>query len=209
MAAGAMLLDRHTVGRIVTNAPHLRELSGVGPTPDGTSMTDLAHAIKVGYDIDIKNPGPYEPFSSFESKVASGRGAVIAGDCAYVRGQARCPAGLSKNHALYVNEVDDEGMFLVMDPVDRTASEGTFRLSRAQLRRYASNWTGVDGMVNAGYSRRTSLEGGNGNGGGIELGSLPAVGGVALGVGAVALVAGGAVLVWYLGRGKSVLAEDE
>lgn len=212
MACGAMLLDRQTTGRIVTNAPNLRRLSGVGRTPDGTSMTDVARAIKKGYDITIQNPGPFETFKEFEAKVRSGRGAIIAGDCAQIRGRARCPGDLSANHALYVNEVDEDGNFLVYDPAERTAQEGVFTLSRRVLRRYAANWSGERGMINAAYSRKTALDGlpdeGDpdepGSGGPLEdlagqaltLAAAPAI--IGTGVALLAIVA--VVAVWYLGR---------
>lgn len=217
MAAGAMLLDRQTLGRIVTNAPHLRELSGVGPTDDGTSNTDLARAIKKGYGIDILNPGPYEPFLQFEDKVRKGRGAVIAGDCEIVRGKARCPAGLAKNHALYVNEVSDDGVFLIYDPADRTAAEGVQTLTRAQLRAYAGNWTGKHGappeMVNAAYSRRTPETGDDGQDDTpltdtISPSTLVASAGVAGGIAIVAVVVVVAgIMFWQLGKGTSVMEE--
>lgn len=217
MAAGAMLLDRQTLGRIQTTPPTLRRLSGVGETPDGTSMTDLAYAVQRGYQIEIKNPGPFETFESFESKVRAGRGAVIAGDCSIVRGKSRCPAGLSRNHALYVNEVSEaSGRFLVMDPADRDESEGVFWLDRAQLKRYAGNWA-APGMINAAYSRRT----GDGPGGepidpdpfgtkvdetkdlisGIGIVGIVIVGGV--------LIIGTAIALFVIGsRTDSVMAEE-
>lgn len=214
MAAGAMLLDRQTLGRIVTNAPHLRELSGVGPTDDGTSNTDLARAIERGYGIKIQNPGPYEPFLQFEDKVRKGRGAVIAGDCESVRGKSRCPAGLARNHALYVNEVTDDGRFLVYDPADRMEAEGVQTLTRAQLRRYAENWTDVPGTCNAAYSRRTPETGDDGNNDSpltdsVSPSTLIASAGVAGGIVLVAVVViGAAFLFWQLGKGPSVM-EDQ
>lgn len=217
MAAGAMLLDRYTLGKIVTNAPHLRELSGVGATPDGTSMTDLERAIQKGYSITIRNPGPYELWDDFENKIRSGRGAVIAGDCAYVRGQARCPAGLARNHALYVNSVDEDGTFVVYDPAEHDAARGILTLTRAVLRTYAGNWA-APGMVNAGYTRVTVGEGGvdipddGTHVPGLDILDLPrkvaAFGVIAvLGVGGV-LVLGAALMVWWAGRSTDRVMDE-
>lgn len=217
MAAGAMLLDRQTLGQTITNAPTLRRLSGVGKTPDGTSMTDMERAIKVGFNIDIMNPGPYETFDEFEQKVKAGRGAVMAGDCAQVRGRQRCPRGLSRNHALFVNEVDEDGVFLVMDPAERTATDGVFTMKRANLRRYAENWTSVPGMVNAAYSRKTPLDGGPddpGRGGGllddVQRTALTLAAGPAI-IGSVVVlgIVGAVALVWYLGRGVPKAITEE
>lgn len=155
--AGTIALDRHTLGKIRTNPATMRRHAeaAVGhEIKDGLSQSDLAKAWDRGWNEKLVDP-EWEPFSKFADRIAEGRGGVIFGDCQRVRGHINCPGGLSRNHALYINEVDDQERFLFYDPAERNASQGVDWIRADVLRNYADNWTDKVGYVNASYTRVT------------------------------------------------------
>lgn len=167
-AAGALLLDRQTEGRKRSTPPRIRALIDSPSKSGGLSLTDVQEALKRGYDENIVNPLPYEPWSAFLRQLRQGRGAIIFGDCSYKRGKAKCPgpAGeLGPNHALYCQEDDAEReRILTYDPADRNAQSGIQWLPYGALRQYAGLWTHQMGLVNAAYSKPTGSKSGGSTG---------------------------------------------
>src|SRR5690242_9121668 len=104
---GAILLDRQTEGKKRATPPQIRLLIDSPNKSGGLSLTDVEMALKRGYDENIVNPLPYEPWSVFLRQFREGRGAIIFGDCEYKRGKRNCPgpAGeLPPNHGIYLQE---------------------------------------------------------------------------------------------------------
>lgn len=158
-ACGALLLDRQTEGRKKSTPPKIRHLIDSPNKSGGLSLSDVQTALKRGYDENIVNPLPYEPWSAFLRQLREGRGAIIFGDCSYKRGKANCPgpAGeLGPNHALYCQEDDAEReRILTYDPADKSAGSGIQWLPYGALRQYGGLWTRQMGLVNAAYSKPT------------------------------------------------------
>jgi len=152
--AGCIALGRHTLGKKFSNPPMMRRHTDDPNRQDGLSLSNIEYAWLHGWDEDLVNPIPYEPFAKFVSMVEAGRGAIIFGDCSYVRQGKRCPGRFPANHALYVNEIDGTRA-LTYDPADRGSSEGIRWISLDTLRNYADNWTKIPGWVNAAYTRIT------------------------------------------------------
>lgn len=158
--AAAILLDRQTEGRKTSTPPRIRNLIDSPSKRGGLSLSDVQDALKRGYDENIVNPLPYEPWSAFLAQFRQGRGAIIFGDCSYKRGKQNCPGPVGElppNHALYCQEDDANGeRILTYDPADRNAQSGIQWLSYTALRTYAGLWTHQNGFVNAAYSKITS-----------------------------------------------------
>lgn len=157
--AGAILLDRQTAGRKTATPPQVRALIDSPNKSGGLSLTDVQMALKRGWDENIVNPLPYEPWSEFLRQFRQGRGAILFGDCSYKRGKQNCPgpAGeLPPNHAIYCQEDDAPSQrILTYDPSDHSSATGIQWLSYTTLRHYAELWTHQAGYVNAGYSKIT------------------------------------------------------
>lgn len=124
MAAGAMALQRHTLGNYSdisgtpkATPPNIRTQAGLTLMLEG-SFADVAHAWSVGWSQTLYQPG-IQTFESFMELVRAGRGALLNGfesslPTAY---QAKPYSGM---HTVYVNEVLSDGSFLVYDPFRTT-----------------------------------------------------------------------------------------
>lgn len=125
-AAGAMLLDRSSLGRYQTTPLVIR--ANQSDQSGGIGIDDIATALTNGWGMSTYRPGSIS-FAEFEHHINSGRGAVLQGHSA-----ALVPYNLHARseytgqpftgpHGIYVNEQRADGYFFCYDPAFRPNSK--------------------------------------------------------------------------------------
>lgn len=100
-AAGAMALDRHTIGQTRTTGAYVRALTG--DTTGGTNLSQVAAAIarRWGVQLDVHYGIAW---ASFDDELHAGHGAILQGSSAATIGtRYRASETFRGNHAWYVN----------------------------------------------------------------------------------------------------------
>ena len=113
--AGAMAADRHTMGRTVPSGCAVRRRTH--DTAGGTNLGQVAYALSAGWAVvlDIRYRVRWTDVFRL---IDEGRGAIIQGQYWVIRDSPfRGSETFSGGHAVYVNEVRDDGRFLVYDPL--------------------------------------------------------------------------------------------
>lgn len=147
-ASCAMLLDRHTFGKVRVTPKRLRKLSG--DKAGGSTFWWNARAWKkLGYKLNYTVDGNW---SDVVDKLRLGRGIVIFGDYDQLPEKYRCAASFGGNHAVYVHKIDGQGRFIVHDPLCRKSK----RIPSKWMRRYAGKFHGSMGKAVYGWSKKTS-----------------------------------------------------
>lgn len=149
-ASHAMLLDRHTYGKVQATPKNLRWLSG--DKSGGSNMKFNAIAWKKkgsGYKLNYTTNGPW---SGVIDRLRAGRGVVLFGDYDRFPERYKCQAGFGGNHAVYVHKIDGNGNFVVHDPLCRKLK----RIPAYWMRRYAGKYQGTMGRAVYSWSKITS-----------------------------------------------------
>jgi hypothetical protein len=106
MAAGASFAYRHTLGRVVTSGAALRRLSG--DTSGGTTLDQLAYALKRRGVSGFYGPYRGMPIRSFYGMLRAGHGAVVQGASKATKGTRwQASEYFEGNHAWYVSRGRD------------------------------------------------------------------------------------------------------
>lgn len=124
-AAGAMALDRATLGVHRTTGAKVRALTG--DTTGGTTLSQVASALKRGWDVEL-DVHLDVPFVTLEQRLHRGQGAIIQGWEGVFKGtRFQSSETFAGNHATFVNEGRDwrqradglwiAGSFLVFNPL--------------------------------------------------------------------------------------------
>jgi hypothetical protein len=101
MAAGASFAYRHTVGRVKTTGAALRKLSR--DTSGGTTLDQLAYALKRRGVSGFYGPYRGMPIRSFYASLRAGHGAVVQGASKATKGTSwQASEYFEGNHAWYV-----------------------------------------------------------------------------------------------------------
>lgn len=119
-AAGAMALDRHTIGAKKTNGAtvrmYCRNDDGTPDVTGGTRLTQVADALERRWDISL-TVRLGETFDYFAEQIRQGRGAILQGWAGVTKGTKwQASESFAGNHAWYVNDHNDDG-YLVYDPL--------------------------------------------------------------------------------------------
>ena len=149
LASGLMAVEKMTLGAVPgsrTELDAIRALTGV-PRPQGTSLDDLARAVKARYGFNISRPhaGAAVNWTSFEAVLSRGTGAVVDGlysqlGSPYTHWDPGFAAkGSQSYHAMYIDRYDPStNMFWVMDPLGNAAAGYTGQwIPAANVRAYA------------------------------------------------------------------------
>lgn len=163
-AAGAIFLDRGTMGGTVVTPPQFRTATGILTVGDGVSLQQVADTLEDQYDEFVLNPGP-QSWENFKKLVNGGRGAMLTG-----HSSALVPWGLHARseytgepflgfHSLYVNEIrKSDGYLFAYDPAFRRNSKYAITpgwYPPGAIRQYAAHRTGSTGVIWAIYTQRT------------------------------------------------------
>lgn len=154
ITSGLMLVEKMTLGGVPATRAEvdvLRALTGV-PRPKGTSIDDIARAIKARYGFSISRPnaGLAITWSTFKVKLSSGDGAVLDGlysqlgsdytywDPGFAQSKDKYGNDDSR-HAMYIDRYDPTtDKFWVMDPLGNKAAGYTGEwIPSANLKAYA------------------------------------------------------------------------
>lgn len=137
-AAGAMALDRHTIGAHRTTGAYVRALTG--DTSGGTTLAQVKAALSVRWGIQLDLEYGLS-FDAFTERIRSGQGAILQGWEAVTRGTRwQASETFGGNHAWFVNDVNADG-FLVYDPLADGRRSGIatspFRIPASVVREWA------------------------------------------------------------------------
>jgi len=147
-ASGATALDRHTLGGIRTTGAKIRNCQDdkVG----GIDLIDVKTAwnrcFSKYFDVRLKIT-----WRTFVGAIKAGRGAVVAGNYAYIpykyRGQ-KSPSNFG--HAVYINEIrSSDGAMLMYDPL----AEKPVWIPQTYIRQFAGHFRTSTGLIGLGYAQ--------------------------------------------------------
>jgi hypothetical protein len=101
-AAGAVALDRWTLGRLRTTGARVRLLTG--DTIGGTTLRQVAAAIERGWGFSLDVHTPMD-FLAMEQRIHAGQGGIIQGRESVYRGtRFQSSETFGGNHASFMNE---------------------------------------------------------------------------------------------------------
>lgn len=101
-AAGAMALDRHTLGTDRTSGARVRSLTG--DTSGGTTLPQVAAAIRSGWNVSLEVRLGIS-WAGFDAALRAGKGAILQGSSAATKGTKwQASETFAGNHAWFVNE---------------------------------------------------------------------------------------------------------
>ncbi len=141
VAAGAMLADKQTKGKIKLSLAELANLIGKGYYPTaGTSLEDVAKGLKKRGIVPFIKHGA--PWSNVLKWGQSGYGMVVQGEYNNIdpKYQLQKTNGKSLPHAIYVDHISKTGVAYIYDPLSKTATMQKWPVE--QLRLFAEDFNG-------------------------------------------------------------------
>jgi len=101
-AAGAMALDRETIGAKRTTGARVRQLTG--DSSGGTTLTQVVAALQRGFSVSLTTKTPTS-IADFDNRLHAGQGAILQGSESATRGtRYQASETFGGNHAWFVNQ---------------------------------------------------------------------------------------------------------
>lgn len=147
-AAGAMALDRHTLGAKHATASYIRFLTG--DTSGGTTLAQVRDAINKTWGIELDVEYNLD-WNTFSDRIERGQGAILQGWEAVTRGTRwQASETFGGNHAWFVNHrVDDD--FVVYDPLADGRRSGIAKSPLLIPATVVREWAGKLNIASSGY----------------------------------------------------------
>lgn len=153
--SGAMLLERHTRGKLRKTPPQMRTAAGAGHRAN--NFDELEDAWKhfgetLHYAIGVRGGR----WNDLLARIREGRGIVVKTDFDGIPEKYRCQAGYRGDHGLYLHRLLPDGTFEVNDPLCRAKKRIPAQYIRRAAGLYVSKKDGL-GKADFAWSKVTTL----------------------------------------------------